>query len=131
MGFASEPIGKIDLVHVVVIAVTTGLLFGVFRLFSDQGIAGQQQSGNTGGILKSTASYLAGIDNPGLHQVFVLARRGVVAMTIFVFCNFFTDHGPVNTSVVRDLGQRCTTSADDDVETGGFILVQAGWLEFQ
>ena len=111
--------------------MTTGFLVSVFWLFSNQGIAGEQQGGNTGRVLQGTSRDLARIDDAGLDQIFVLACCSVVPVPIFVLGHLFTDHSTVDSGVVGDLGQGCAAGANDDVETCGFVFVQAGWLEFE
>src|SRR5712692_2596018 len=54
-----------------------GLVVRLLHYPADHGFSCKHESGDGRSILQSRASYLRGIDDPGLHQVFVLIGGGV------------------------------------------------------
>ena len=77
-------------------------LFVFLGGFGDEGVAGEQQRGDAGGVLQGGAGDLGGVDDAGFDQVFVLVGRGVVAFVAFAFGDVFGDDAAVLAGVVGD-----------------------------
>ena len=71
------------LVHAVHTAATVVMAaaccFLLLRDLGDHGLSGEHETCDRRGVLESGAGDLGGVDDAGLDQVFVSARRGVVA----------------------------------------------------
>src|SRR5262245_44136773 len=102
------------LVHVVVAAVALAAFF-LFGLFGDQGVARQEQHGHARGVLQGSPRDLRGVDDAGLHKVFVLVGGCVVAGVALLLAHLFADDAAVFAGVGRDGGDRSTAGPQYDV----------------
>ena len=57
-------------------------------------------------VLKRKSGHLGRIDDPGLHEVFILARFRVEAEAPFPFHDPLNDHRSLKAGIVRDLLHR-------------------------
>src|SRR5712691_6648081 len=101
------------LVNVLIVAATALLV--VLRLLGDQGIAGEEQRRDRGGVLQRRSRDLGGVDDAALHEVFELARLGVVPLVAVQFEHLFADHSAVHASVVGNLSRGSTAGSHNDV----------------
>ena len=111
-------------IHILIAARGHGRGLVLLGLFGDQGVAGQQQCGDAGGVLQCGAGDLRGIDHAGLDHVFVDVGRGVIAHCAFHFGHFFADYAAVLAGVAGDLRQRCAAGSQHDLVADFLVLAR-------
>src|SRR5690606_35595074 len=95
---------RLLLVHIAVMRVSAGGLL-LLGLFSDQCIAGEQESGDAAAVLQGGTSHLDRIDNPSLDEVFVGVGGGVVPFVPLAIADAVANDGPIHAGIVGDLSQ--------------------------
>src|SRR3954447_20651467 len=117
-------------IHVVVTAVAgAAFLLLVFGQVGDQGVGGQQQGADAGGVLEGRAGDLGRVDDAGLDQVGVLVLQGVVAEVALPLGDLGDDDPAVLAGVLGDLVDRGRAGADDDLVAGLLVGGQVRpWL---
>ena len=91
------------------------LLLVVLGRVGDQGVGGQEQRADAGGVLEGVAGDLGRVDDAGLDQVGVLVLERVVAEVALALDDLGDDHAAVLAGIVGDLVERGRAGADDDL----------------
>ena len=96
---------RLKSIHIIHPAMTmaAAALLVLLGGFGDQGVAGEQQRRDAGGVLQGGAGDLRRVDDAGLDQVFVDVGRGVVAVVAFALRR-------PSRRRCRRLGRRCRRS---------------------
>ena len=108
-------------------AAAAGFLLVVLGRVGDQGVGGQEQRADAGGVLQGVAGDLGRVDDAGLDQVGVLVLQGVVAEVALALDDLGDDDAAVLAGVLGDLVERGGTGADDDVEADLLVVASGPW----
>src|SRR3954453_23481611 len=101
----------------------------LLRLVGDDGLGGEEERRDGGGVLQRRAGDLGRVDDAGLDQVLVLARGRVEALARAQVADLLRDDATLEAGVDRDLLERGLQRDLDDVRAGGLVAVQAETLE--
>src|SRR5918998_4988859 len=97
----------------------------LLRLLHHQGLGGEQQRGDRGGVGQRGARHLHRVDHAGADQVAVLTRRGVVAVARLQLRHLGGDHVALLAAVLGDPAQRLDQGPADDADPGPLVPGQA------
>ena len=100
-------------------AATACWLFG--WQVGDEGLGGEQESGDGRCVLKRGAGDLGWIHHAGCDEVFELVGRDVVAFATFAFFDLFDDQRGLAAGVGDELTERGLDGAGNDAGSGRFI----------
>src|SRR3984893_14423270 len=94
----------------------------LLRGLHDDGLGGNDETGNRGRILKRDAHNLGRVDDAELYQITVLAGLGVVPIGVGRILDQLADNNrAVVAGIVDDLTCRCLDCLADDVDAGLLI----------
>ena len=97
----------------------------LFGLVHDDGLGGEEQGGDRGGVLQRRPGHLDGVDDAGLEQVLVLAGGGVEALVgLLQVAHLVDDDATLEAGVDGDLLQRLLDGPGHDAGTGGLVTLQ-------
>ena len=89
------------------------------------GFRGEHQARDGGCVLQRRAGYLGGVDDAGLHQIFVDIRCGVVAVVrVLALVDFADNHRAFFAGVADDLAEGLFEGAADDLGTDLLVAFQ-------
>ena len=90
-------------------------------LVDDDGLGGEEQTGDGSRVLQGRPGDLGRVDDAGLEQVLVVAGGGVEAVGALEVANPLDDDTALHAGVDRDLLQRLLERAGHDADTGGLV----------
>ena len=96
------------------------------RLVGNDGLGGQEQTSDGGGVLQSGAGHLDRVGHTGGQQVFVGVGGGVEAFAIRQGADGVDDHVTGHAGVLGDLLDRGLDGAEHDGGTGSLFAGQGG-----
>jgi hypothetical protein len=101
----------------------------VFRGVRHDGLGGEEEAGDAGGVLEGAAGDLGGVDDAGGDEVDVLAGGGVEAVAGGEVADLLDDDAALEAAVERDLLDGGFEGEADDVRAGGFVAGEVDLLE--
>src|SRR3954449_7689657 len=102
---------------------------GLLRLVGDDGLGGEEERRDGGGVLQRRAGDLGRVDDAGLDQVDVLTGRGVQTETDLGVAHLLRHDAALEAGVDGDLLQRRLERDAHDVGTGRLVAGQVQLLE--
>jgi len=105
-------------IHIAAVATTRGAGFGFLFLFDlgDESLRGQEKACNAGGILKSYASDLGGVNNTGPDEILEGIGLGVIAVTALLALAEQDSNRSFSAVITRfKVGKHFTLKIDDGV----------------
>jgi hypothetical protein len=102
---------------------------GLLGLVGDDGLGGEEEAGDAGGVLQRRAGHLGGVDDAGPDQVDVLTRGGVEALTALEVPHLLDDDATLEAGVDGDLLERGLERDLDDVRTRRLVALDLELLE--
>src|SRR4030088_527445 len=97
---------------------------GLLRLVGDNGLGGQEQRRDGGGVLQRGAGDLGGVRHAGGEQVLVDTRGGVQAVTQRQALDLLHHDAALKAGVDGDLLERSLDRDANDVRTGGLVTLE-------
>src|SRR3954466_11004396 len=101
----------------------------LLRLVGDDGLGGEEERRDGGGVLQRGAGHLGGVDDPVGDEVHVVAGCGVEAPAGVGVADLLRDDATLVAGVDRDLLQRRLERDAHDVGTGRLVAVQLELVE--
>src|SRR3954465_14911687 len=101
----------------------------LLRLVGDDGLGGEEERRDGGGVLQRRAGDLGRVDDAGLDQVHVLAGGGVEAPAGVGVADLLRDDATLEAGVDRDLLQRGLERDAHDVGTGRLVTLEVKLVE--
>src|SRR5919202_4191227 len=102
---------------------------GLLRLVGDDGLGGEEETGDAGGVLQRRPGHLRRIDDPSADEVDVLAGRGVEAVTALEPAHLLDHDAAFEAGVDGDLLERGLQRHLDDVRAGRLVALDLELLE--
>ena len=110
----------------VAVAVTGGCFFFLFWLLGHQGVGGQQEGGDAGGIAERSAYDLGRVDDAHGHEVAVFFALSVESVRALSAGDFGDDDRAFVPGVVGDLTHRLFQGAPHDADASVLAFGLAG-----
>src|SRR3954466_9047037 len=101
----------------------------LLRLVGDDGLGGEEERRDGGGVLQRRAGHLGGVDDPAGDQVHVLAGGGVEAPANLGVADLLRDDATLVAGVDGDLLQRRLERDAHDVGTGRLVTLELELVE--
>src|ERR687894_448362 len=101
----------------------------LLRLVGDDGLGGEEERRDGGGVLQRRAGHLGGVDDPAGDQVHVLTAGGVEAPAGVGVADLLRDDATLEAGVDRDLLQRRLERDAHDVGTGRLVTLELELVE--
>src|SRR3954452_19885960 len=101
----------------------------LLRLVGDDGLGGEEERREGGGVLQRGAGHLGGVDDPAGDEVHVLAGGGVEAPAGVGVADLLRDDATLEAGVDGDLLQRRLERDAHDVGTGRLVTLQLELVE--